>query len=79
MVNLSTVKMKYEHQVYLNSSRQRARLNTYLKCENYDGQPCHGESFAGSIGGDTHPDKTHSTRGDDLSADHSRPAEIQNI
>ena len=42
-------------------------------------KPGHGESFAGPIGGDTHPDKTHSTRGDDLSANHSRSAEIQNI
>ena len=41
--------------------------------------PGHGESFAGPIGGDTHPNEPHPTGGDDLSANHGRSAEMQNI
>ena len=42
-------------------------------------KPGHGESFAGPIGGDTHPNEPHSTRGDDLSANHCRSTEMQSI
>ena len=45
----------------------------------FDGQPCHGESFAGPVGGDTNPNEPHPTWGDDLSANHRGPAEMSNI
>lgn len=47
--------------------------------QDMDDEPCHGESFTGSIGRHSHPNKTHSTRCDNLSSDHRGTTEMPNI
>ena len=66
----SNMKMKDEH-------LEREKL--YDKEQDMNDEPCHGESFTGSIGGHSHPNKTHSTWGDHLSPDHSSPTEMPKI
>ena len=44
-----------------------------------DDQPCHSESFAGSVGWHANPDKSHSAWGDHLASNHSSAAEMPNI
>ena len=47
--------------------------------QDMDDEPSHGEPFTGSIGRHSHPNKTHSTWGDNLSSDHRSSTEMPNI